>query len=348
MRKRKRKSKLLTERQKNNNALTQEPKKRKKRMSRKKKRMYLIIGFFVALLLFSGITFAKNKLAEIRENNLRAQTGQIIKKNAEKKSVDEYGNEKKSNVKFQVHIINVGQGQSILIKQGDNEVLIDGGNKDHGQTVSDYISSYVDGPLEYVINTSYQDAYSGGLATIYSNYKVKHTIYSMKPGKGSDDTQFYDFYKIAKKKSGDIEEGNSQNIDMGKGITLVPYKGKDAKTLLCVLTYGNGQKAVITGAADSKEMQYLNNLEGGSCSFLVLPQLGSPFASPKSVLKNLGPGNLIISSADADHGGPSKDTVKSFAEFSSTIYTTYNSGTIVLKFTNGSMQTDAKTVQING
>ena len=116
MRKRKRKSKLLTERQKNNNALTQEPKKRKKRMSRKKKRMYLIIGFFVALLLFSGITFAKNKLAEIRENNLRAQTGQIIKKNAEKKNVDEYGNEKKSNVKFQVHIINVGQGQSILIK----------------------------------------------------------------------------------------------------------------------------------------------------------------------------------------------------------------------------------------
>ena len=47
-----------------------------------------------------------------------------------------------------VHFIDVGQGDSIFIDLGSEEVLIDGGEKSPGGT--DYISQYIDGPLEVI------------------------------------------------------------------------------------------------------------------------------------------------------------------------------------------------------
>ena len=50
-----------------------------------------------------------------------------------------------------VHFIDVGQGDSILIDSGQTEVLIDGGENSPG--VVNYLSPYVDGALEVMVAT---------------------------------------------------------------------------------------------------------------------------------------------------------------------------------------------------
>jgi len=53
--------------------------------------------------------------------------------------------------KLEVHFINVGQGDSILVDLAEIEILIGGGGKSPGVTA--YLNDYVDGQLEVMVAT---------------------------------------------------------------------------------------------------------------------------------------------------------------------------------------------------
>ena len=72
---------------------------------------------------------------------------------------------------LQIHFIDVGQGDSILIDFGQNEMLIDGGEKSSG--VVDYINSYVEGPLEVIVATHPHADHIGGLIKVLDDFQVK-------------------------------------------------------------------------------------------------------------------------------------------------------------------------------
>lgn len=348
MRKRKKRSRFINEYSTAQNAMGGAPKeqnqiKRKKRLSKKKKKIYIVAGIFIFLLLFSAATFARNKINEIHEQQLKSQTGQVIDKNADKKQVDDMGNEVHESTKFTVHIINVGQGQSVLIDRGQTEVLIDGGDQVHGQAVSDYISPYINGNLEYVINTTCNDTYAGGLKTIYDNYHVKHTIYAEKPKNKSECPETAAFCKRAKKNIyGDFEEASGQNINLGKGVGLAVVKNSKMKSAICVLSYSeNNNSAVIAGGATGAEMRLMKTrFDSGRCSFYVAAQNGNIFANPKDMLRTLNPAMVIISAGTEDQGGPGQDAIDNFANYSSTIYGTFKSGNIVLTINDYDVNTE--------
>lgn len=71
---------------------------------------------------------------------------------------------------LQVHFINVGKGDAILIDLGKTEILIDGGRELPG--IVDYLSHYVDGPLEIVIATHPHDDHIGGLVEVLAEFHV--------------------------------------------------------------------------------------------------------------------------------------------------------------------------------
>jgi competence protein ComEC len=69
-----------------------------------------------------------------------------------------------SNVK--VHVIDVGQGDSILIQTGNENVLIDGGNKGKGDEVVEYLKKQKVKTLNAVVSTHPDAEYVGGLAEV--------------------------------------------------------------------------------------------------------------------------------------------------------------------------------------
>jgi competence protein ComEC len=69
-----------------------------------------------------------------------------------------------------VHFIDVGEGDSILLDIGDNEVLIDGGGKSPG--VVRYIDDYVDGRLEVMVATHPHADHIGGLISVLRAFEV--------------------------------------------------------------------------------------------------------------------------------------------------------------------------------
>lgn len=69
--------------------------------------------------------------------------------------------------KFQIHFLELGNkytGDSVYIKAGENDILIDAGSrKDSAEAIKDYVDKYCnDGKLEYVISThAHQDHIAG-------------------------------------------------------------------------------------------------------------------------------------------------------------------------------------------
>lgn len=67
---------------------------------------------------------------------------------------------------LEVHYIDVGQGDSILIKQGEYSMLIDAGNNDKGTTVWSYLLSQNVKSLDYAIATHPDADHIGGMDVV--------------------------------------------------------------------------------------------------------------------------------------------------------------------------------------
>jgi len=74
-----------------------------------------------------------------------------------------------------VHFIDVGQGDAILIDYGENEMLIDGGAD--GSCV-DFLREYVDGNLEVVVATHPHSDHIGGLDDVLRAFTVLEVVTS--------------------------------------------------------------------------------------------------------------------------------------------------------------------------
>ena len=75
-----------------------------------------------------------------------------------------------------VHFIDVGQGSSTLIQQGNNGILIDAGEKEYGQVVVDYLKEVGVSSLEYVVASHPHSDHIGGLDDVLNAFPTDKII----------------------------------------------------------------------------------------------------------------------------------------------------------------------------
>lgn len=168
-------------------------KKKSKKMKKTNNLLIAITSFLIGAIvgLTGSITYS---LIEVRSD-------EKIKENAVGKIYDD----------FQVHFLELGNiyaGDSIYIKAGDNDILIDAGSRaSSAKTIKSYIDEYVsDGKLEYVIAThAHQDHIAAFACTdgIFSSYQIDTLI------------DFNDKTKASTKVYKKYQEGRKQLIASG-------------------------------------------------------------------------------------------------------------------------------------
>lgn len=77
---------------------------------------------------------------------------------------------------FEIHMIDVGQAESILVVQGEHAMLIDTGDMFDGKTVVRYLQSVGINKLDAVIITHYHNDHSGGIHDVLSAIEVKKVV----------------------------------------------------------------------------------------------------------------------------------------------------------------------------
>ncbi len=243
----------------------------------------------------------------------------------------------------EIHMIDVGQGDSILIKTPEANLLFDAGlNSSASETA---IKTYLDAEgvehIDYVIFTHPDADHIGGADMVISTYSIGEVI--MEPYNYSSETKVY------KDMMAEIEKKNVKVTDPSPGDTfsvgelqikvLGPtkdFKDKNENSIVMRLDFGENS-ILMTGDAEHKSEAAILSQYGSAAldvDVLKVGHHGSDTSTSDAFLAAVTPEIAIISSNPKGNnfGHPKPVTIDKLTAAGTTIYRTDTLGDIVLIF----------------
>ncbi|HWQ59839.1 MAG TPA: MBL fold metallo-hydrolase [Candidatus Fimivivens sp.] len=233
-----------------------------------------------------------------------------------------------------VVFLDVGQGDAILITQGGNQILIDGGRS--GKLLLSRLSRYVpfwDRTIETVIMTHPDADHIGGLPDLIGNYRVREFV-------STGAVSSSDIFKLL----GDrLNEGTDppERIVATEGLSVSLPEGG---TLRVLYPHGNlpanaesnegsvatrfsyGETDFLLAGDLPKEESFLSNVS--ETEVLKLSHHGSKNSSSEKFLSLVRPKEVIISVGKNSYGHPSPEVISRVSEVGALIRRTDMSGDI--------------------
>lgn len=233
-----------------------------------------------------------------------------------------------SGDELQVHVLNVGQGDSILIiAPGGKSVLVDAGQPGSGRVVLDAMKRYNVQQIDLMVATHAHADHIGGADEVLRRTKVSTVLDSRVP----NTTKNYEDFLEAVGESGAkyVAASPGQKFDLGAGATLTvlapiqPFFTKkqlrsganepNANSVVARLDYGDFS-ILLTGDAEAETEERLM-ASGANIRARVLKvgHHGSRYASSEKFLRQGGFEAAIISDGAENHyGHPSQDALDRF------------------------------------
>ncbi|MGL5677205.1 MAG: ComEC/Rec2 family competence protein [Cellulosilyticaceae bacterium] len=243
----------------------------------------------------------------------------------------------------EVHFIDTGNSDAILIRQGDKAALIDGGDNDDEQTVVNYIKKLGIKELEMVFNTHPHADHVGGLDAVLKSVKVNQLYIS----NGSLDTKTYaDFLKAATAKGLQPSvplKGSKFSLGTSTLEVVSAATSEDPNNTSLVILMTNGKdRALFTGDAEADIEKSLLSL--GDIDLLKVGHHGSHSSSSPSFMKALTPDYAVITVGSGNkYGHPHRETMSLLKDMQIPVYRTDENGTIIFTSTGNGFKTTSST-----
>lgn len=234
----------------------------------------------------------------------------------------------------QVSVINVGQGQSILLKNEDEYYLVDcgGGDVDSAADITaNYLLSQGITELDGLILTHYDSDHAGAALQLLSSIPVR-MIYM-------PDTE--DSNGLREK----IELSCPEEICLISGMEILNISGgqinlypaqvtaSDNENSMCVLFQSRNCAILITGDRSSAgERKLLQEAQLPKLDILVVGHHGSHTATSHELLQITQPGIAVISvEEDNPYGYPHAEVLERLQMYGCQVYRTDQLGTIIFR-----------------
>ncbi len=216
----------------------------------------------------------------------------------------------------EVYFLDIGQGDSILIKRGFKSMLIDGGKKD--RNLEDILLSQGVRTIDYVIISHSDFDHIGGITDIKD--LTKKSIVFYKPPNERDDK----FKSIRYKNKYNVD--NLNNLDLGFiKLDFIKYKSLKDLNNSSVVNYIDiyGLKMLFTGDIE-KEVEDLLYKKLDKVDILKVPHHGSKTSSTDNFIKASSPDIAVICVGKNNYGHPNKEVMKRYKDKQIKIYKTIN------------------------
>ena len=233
-----------------------------------------------------------------------------------------------------VRILDVGQGDSILLACGDETMLIDGGPVEEGQFLVSRLNRLDVTELTYVVNTHPDEDHCGGLAAVLAKYPAEHVYSSVTE---YTTKVFSNVVKYTEEQGKQIEvpqTGTHWSLGSATVTVIGPvqeYSDPNNGSLVLRVDYG-GTSFLFTGDMEQKAEGDL--LESGAdvhADVLKAGHHGSPTSSSEAFLTAVQPSVAVISvGADNDYGHPGADVLARLEALNAEIYRTDTQGEIII------------------
>ncbi|EKE16163.1 MAG: hypothetical protein ACD_11C00029G0043 [uncultured bacterium] len=242
--------------------------------------------------------------------------------------------------KLKVVFLNVGQGDAILISQGSNQILIDGGKS--GQILLEKLGKYIsfwDRKIETIVITHPDQDHIGGFADVFKSYKIE-TVVKTNAASSSKTFEFL---------SNDINSEGSEIVEAKKGVRIsfpngaemdlifpsssVSENEKDtnSQSVVSVLKIGN-YKFLFTGDLTAEKEEEISQKGFDiSADVLKVAHHGSKYSTGEEFLKKVSPQEAIISVGKNSYGHPAEETLEKLRSIGTKILRTDETGDIIYK-----------------
>lgn len=252
---------------------------------------------------------------------------------------------------LEVHFIDVGQADSILIKGSKEAMLIDAGNNEDGELVVNYIKEQKISKLDYVIGTHPHEDHIGGLDDVIDSFQIGKIIM---PNAINSTKTFEDVLDSIDKKGLTITQpkvGDKYTLNDAQFIILGPngdnYTSLNDYSVVIKLISGSNT-FLFTGDAEAlaeKEM-LTNNRDLLKANVLKIGHHGSVTSTSQEFLDAVNPSVAVISSETGNsYGHPHKEIIDRLNEKKIDILRTDSEGTIVMKSDGKKIEFNNKAVQ---
>ncbi|NVM22360.1 MAG: lamin tail domain-containing protein [Desulfobacterales bacterium] len=237
---------------------------------------------------------------------------------------------------LQVHYIDVGQGDSILLDLGEAEVLIDAGDRSPG--VVTYLEDYVDGSLEAMIATHPHADHIGGLIAVLDTFEVEGIWLN---GDTSTSNTYSDFMDKVNAEGAEVYKARrGQTITVGSLSFDVlhpvePLVGNtNNNSIVLMLSYGEVDFLFTGDAEQEAEASILvqSVVPVPDIEILKVGHHGSRTSSSQAFLDIIQPEVAIYMAGIGNrYGHPHEETISALQDIGAEICGTDTHGTVVVE-----------------
>jgi competence protein ComEC len=234
-----------------------------------------------------------------------------------------------------VSVLDVGQGQSIVLHSGKNIALVDcGGNgyDNAGDVAADYLQNLGRTSLDLLVLTHYHADHANGVAQLMDRLDVKAVAL---PDVEPDDELRLQIEALAKQEGAQIRYvTDTDELTLGEAtLTLyAPLGDEDSNELgLSVLGTAGDFNILITGDMSSDiEARLVKYDNLPDIELLAAGHHGSKYATSEKLLNAVTPELAVISVGDNTYGHPADETLKRLVEDGIAVYRTDLNGTVTV------------------
>ena len=239
---------------------------------------------------------------------------------------------------LQIHVIDVGQGDSTLVVTPDDKnILIDGGEDEYSRNVIRHLKRSHIRRLDAVIGTHFDSDLIGGLDKVIEEFPTNKVYFPPSKASKTDLIEILDVCRRKNIKITPIMAGSQLKFDQTLINVLSPRKistTDENKNSLIFTIYQDGMSFMFTGDADSEmEREVLTHYRLPRCIYLKAGHHGSKTASCDEFIGTIRPKIASISCGYKNkYGHPHQETLDTLKKYQVQTFRTDLNGDMVFYF----------------
>ena len=244
----------------------------------------------------------------------------------------------KPSSNLEIHIIDVGNADAILIINSEDALLIDAGENNDGDDVVNYIRSQGVDSLDYAIATHPDSDHIGGMDVVIDEIDIEKFIMPLLPDNLVPNTRTYlDFKNALEGSDAEVEhpKPNSRYPLGGAEFTILgpveQHNSTNNMSVACRVDFGRRRFLFMGDAEKEAENSLVKSGADLNADLIKLGHHGSRSSSQEKFLKAVNPVYAIIScGAGNRYGHPHSQTLSTLKKLGITCFRTDIHGTITV------------------
>ncbi|EGT2201768.1 DNA uptake transporter [Clostridioides difficile] len=234
-----------------------------------------------------------------------------------------------------IHMIDVGQGDSILVQTPTNKnILIDGGDEDSKNIINSYLRQKRIKTIDIIIATHPDSDHIGSLDNVIKKFNV-NSIYM--PEQSTNSESYQNLINSCTDKNLAIQylyKDDVLNIDNNINIYVLSpsyiQEESNLNSIVFKLTFNNNSFLFMGDAEEENEKEILRSFELNNINFIKIGHHGSNSSSSLEFIKKINPDIAAISCGYKNqYGHPHKEVIDNLKQSHVSIYRTDRIGDIV-------------------